>query len=95
MLVERMQTACILTAFALVATGIVMTCGLAARRMLLLLSAFVGIPLGLVLDWNDLGTGPVLWLLSGTAAAVCMALTDTLELKRHGASDVSEIAHDD
>lgn len=90
-----MHTAYVLTVFALVATGVMATCGLAARRVLLLLSAFVGVPLGLTLDWNDFGTGPVLWLISGTAAAVCMALTDTLELKRPESRDVSGIAHDD
>ena len=90
-----MHTASILMVFALVAAGVVTTCGLAARRVLMLLSAFVGIPLGLTLDWNDLGTGPVLWILSGAATAVCMALTDTLQLKRTPRSDVGEIAHDD
>jgi hypothetical protein len=84
-----------LMVFALVAAGVVATCGLAARRVLVLLSAYVGIPLGLTLDWNDLGTGPVLWLLSGTATAVCMALTDTLQLRRTPGDDVHEIAHDD
>jgi|AAFX01.2.fsa_nt_gi hypothetical protein len=90
-----MHTASILMLFALVAAGVVMTCGLAARRVLLLLFAFVGVPLGLTLDWNDLGTGPVLWILSGTAAAICMALTDTLQLRPPGSRDVREIAHDD
>ena len=90
-----MHTASILMLFALVAAGVVTTCGLAARRMLLLLFAFVGVPLGLTLDWNDLGTGPVLWILSGTAAAICMALTDTLQLRPPGSRDVHEIAHDD
>lgn len=90
-----MYTAHVLTLFALVAAGVLMTCGLAARRVLLLLSAFVGIPLGLTLDWNDLGTGPVLWILSGTAAAICMALTDTLELRPPRSRGMREIAHDD
>jgi hypothetical protein len=90
-----MQTTGMLTMFALVAAGVVMTCGLAARRVLLLLSAFIGIPLGLTLDWNDPGTGPMLWILSGTVTAVCMALTDTLDLKRTPSTDVREIAHDD
>ena len=90
-----MHTASILMVFALVAAGVVTTCGLAARRVLMLLSAFVGIPLGLTLDWNDLGTGPVLWILSGTAAAICMALTDTLELRPPRSRGVREIAHDD
>jgi hypothetical protein len=90
-----MHTAHVLTLFAFVAVGVVMTCGLAARRVLLLLFAFVGIPLGLTFDWNDLGTGPVLWILSGTAAAICMSLTDTLELRPPRSRDVREIAHDD
>jgi hypothetical protein len=90
-----MHTAQVLMVFALIAVGVVMTCGLAARRVLLLLSAFVGIPLGLTFDWNDLGTGPVLWILSGTAVAICMALTDTLELRPPRSGGVHEIAHDD
>jgi hypothetical protein len=90
-----MHTASILMLFALVAAGVVMTCGLAARRVLLLLFAFVGVPLGLTLDWNDLGTGPVLWILSGTAAAICMALTDTLELRPPRSGGIRKIAHDD
>jgi hypothetical protein len=76
-----MHAAVTLCALTLVAVGVMLTCGLAARRTMFLLCAFVGVPLGLALDLNDFACGQLLWLLSGAAAAVCASLTDQLELR--------------
>ena len=90
-----MHAASIIVLFLLVLTGVVLTCGAAGRRVAFLLSAFVGVPLGFTLDWNELGTGPALWLLSGTVATLCLSLTDTFHVKQRAPGDVRQIARDE
>lgn len=82
-----MRSMQILLAFATIAFGVVATCGHAARRVMFLLSAFVGVPLGMTADWNDLGGGTLLWMISGATAAACMAVTDAIDPARHARDD--------
>lgn len=84
MQLSRMLFAYVLTAFALavlIALAIIATCGAAARRILILLLAFVGVPLGVALDLNSVDAASLLWVLSGAVAAACLALTDSFALQ--------------
>lgn len=69
-------------AVGLAAAGIVVTCGRAARRLLVLLFGFVGVPIGFTLHLHDLGPGAAFWLAAGTAAVLCASLDDGFTIHR-------------
>jgi hypothetical protein len=71
-----------LIALTLAAALILVSCGPAARRLLVCLLGPLGVPIGLTLDLNGLSGGGWVWALCGTAAVWCASVDDDFRLRR-------------